>query len=66
MPVPRTPLTLIIGGANASTETPTRRCGRCLAQFPGDPDADLSTVQEFWMCPACREKLLGHPSLAQL
>ncbi len=37
----------------------TRRCGRCLAQFPGDPDADPVVIPEFWMCPACRETLLG-------
>jgi len=38
---------------------PTRRCGRCLAQFPGDPDADPVVIPEFWMCPPCREALLG-------
>jgi len=37
----------------------TRRCGRCLAQFPGDPDADPVVIPEFWLCPACRDALLG-------
>jgi hypothetical protein len=55
------PLSLIpVGAAAAGDATPaTRRCGRCLAQFPGDPDADPVVIPEFWLCPACRVALLG-------
>jgi hypothetical protein len=40
----------------------TRRCGRCLQQFPADPDADPVVIQEFWMCPSCRTAFLGRGS----
>jgi hypothetical protein len=60
------PLPLIPVGATGDRPAPlgggapaTRRCGRCLAQFPGDPDADPVVIPEFWMCPPCREALLG-------
>jgi len=58
------PLTLVLGGLTADAPPigdgqPTRRCGRCLAQFPADPDAEPIVIQEFWMCPTCREALLG-------
>jgi len=61
-----TALTLIQGGLTDAgpaerdeAGVPTRRCGRCLAQFPGDPDDDPVAMPDFWMCPPCREKLLG-------
>jgi hypothetical protein len=61
-----TPLTLIQGGLTEAgpaegveVELRSRRCGRCLAEFPGDPDADQVAMPDFWMCPPCREKLLG-------
>lgn len=47
---------LLGGGVGVST---TRRCGRCLAEFPADPDADPVVIPEFWMCPPCRKALLG-------
>jgi hypothetical protein len=60
------PLALVPAGSTAvgpvplgGGALPTRRCGRCLAQFPGDPDADPFVIPEFWMCPPCREALLG-------
>jgi len=60
------PLALIPVGSTADGPAPlgggappTRRCGRCLAQFPGDRDADPVVIPEFWMCPPCREALLG-------
>jgi len=60
------PIALIPAGATDAGPAPlggsvpaSRRCGRCLAQFPGDPDADPVVIPEFWMCPACREALLG-------
>jgi len=49
-----------LGGEGAVS----RRCGRCLAQFPGDPDAEPVVLQEFWLCPGCRETLLGKLSYA--
>jgi len=42
----------------------TRRCGRCLVDFPDDPDAEETVLQEFWMCPHCRDVLLGKLSHA--
>jgi hypothetical protein len=60
------PLALIPSGSTIGVDPPlgggvpaTRRCGRCLGQFPGDPDADPVVIPEFWMCPACRQALLG-------
>ena len=60
------PLALIPAGLTAGGPAPlgggapaTRRCGRCLAQFSADPDADPIVLPEFWMCPACRGALLG-------
>jgi len=37
----------------------TRRCGRCLEQFPEEPDVVPGVIPELWMCPACRRKLFG-------
>jgi hypothetical protein len=60
-----TPLTLIQGGlapggpSSDDADVPSRRCGRCLGQFPGDPNDDPVAMPDFWMCPPCREKLLG-------
>ena len=42
------------GGTVAS-----RRCGRCLAMFPGDPGVDPVALPEWWLCPPCRLALLG-------
>ena len=36
-----------------------RRCGRCLAMFPGDPTLDPFALPEWWLCPPCRLALLG-------
>jgi len=37
----------------------SRRCGRCLAMFPGDPGLDPVGLQDWWLCPPCRLALLG-------
>jgi len=46
----------------ASEEDPVRdrRCNRCQLTFPGDPDAHATAQLGFWLCPPCRESLIGH------
>ena len=46
-----------VGDADATLAS--RRCGRCLAMFPGDPDLDPVALPEWWLCPPCRLALLG-------
>lgn len=52
-------------GQEAPT-VPSRRCGRCRGTFPGDPTLHPTAQPEWWICPPCREALLGadrrHPS----
>jgi hypothetical protein len=36
-----------------------RRCGRCRELFTTDPDLPASVRAEWWLCPPCRELLLG-------
>jgi hypothetical protein len=36
-----------------------RQCGRCRKSFPGDATAHPTALQEWWLCPSCREALLG-------
>ena len=49
-----TPLTLIQGGLAPDgtsvddADVPSRRCGRCLDQFPGDPNDDPVAMPDFW------------------
>ncbi len=38
-----------------------RQCGRCRQSFPGDPDLHRVALPEWWLCPPCREALLGKP-----
>jgi hypothetical protein len=37
-----------------------RRCGRCQQDFPADPGLHASAQPGWWLCPPCRESLLGH------
>ena len=37
----------------------SRRCGRCLAMFPGDESLDSAARSEWWLCAPCRLALLG-------
>jgi threonine dehydrogenase-like Zn-dependent dehydrogenase len=37
-----------------------RRCGRCQLDFPADPDLHATAQPGFWLCPPCRDALLGH------
>ena len=38
---------------------PLRQCGRCRLAFEGDPTLYPSSQQSWWLCPSCREILLG-------
>jgi hypothetical protein len=40
-------------------ELEPRRCGRCRAEFAGDPAQLASAQVEWWLCPQCRMTLLG-------
>lgn len=50
---------------DADGTVPARRCGRCLAMFPGDPGLDPIALAEWWLCPTCRLALLGHGPLGR-
>jgi hypothetical protein len=39
-----------------------RQCGRCRQFFEGDPAEPPDVIAEWWLCPPCREVLLGHGS----
>lgn len=41
------------------TSRSTRQCGRCRQSFPGDPLLHAVALPEWWLCPPCRESLLG-------
>jgi len=36
-----------------------RQCGRCRVIFAGDPALHRSAQLGWWVCPPCREALLG-------
>ena len=37
----------------------TRICGRCRAQFPAEPEQDVRTLHDWWLCGPCHEALMG-------
>jgi hypothetical protein len=37
-----------------------RQCGRCQSIVPGEPDLHPVAQLGWWLCPACREALVGH------
>jgi hypothetical protein len=37
-----------------------RQCGRCQVTFPGDPVLHATAQLGWWLCPTCREALIGH------
>jgi len=39
--------------------TATHKCGRCRREFPLGAPSDLLTDAHWWLCPLCRERLLG-------
>lgn len=42
----------------------SRQCGRCRLFFEGDPTLHAAALPEWWLCPTCREILLGDPPAA--
>jgi len=40
-----------------STQSATRRCSRCLLEFPLEPDAEHRAA-EWWLCGPCHAVLL--------
>ena len=36
-----------------------RQCGRCRQSFPADSGLHPVALAEWWLCPPCREALLG-------
>ena len=46
-------------GPSAAAGPPPHQCGRCRQLFAGDPSIDAGVVQDWWLCPPCRAKLLG-------
>ena len=36
-----------------------RQCGRCRGSFPADTGLHPVALPEWWLCPPCREALLG-------
>ena len=36
-----------------------RQCGRCRGSFPTDATLHPTALPEWWLCPTCREVLLG-------
>ena len=36
-----------------------RQCGRCRLNFPADPTLHPTAQPGWWLCPSCRETLLG-------
>ena len=37
-----------------------RQCGRCRLFFAGDETLPPRAIPDWWLCPRCREALLGH------
>jgi hypothetical protein len=47
------------GAAVAAVEGEPRRCSRCRAVFPGLEERNAAGHVVWWLCPPCREALLG-------
>jgi hypothetical protein len=47
---------VIVSGGESTRQ---RQCGRCRLTFAGDPTLHPSAHLGWWLCPACREALLG-------
>ena len=41
------------------SDAKTRRCWRCLQQFPVDPDEIVAGPAQWWVCDPCLTSLLG-------
>jgi len=48
-----------IDGAVNAINVPSRQCGRCRGIFDGDPTLDPTGMPDWWICPPCKEVLLG-------
>ncbi len=44
-------------GESAPAAEPTRRCWRCLQQFPTDAPDEVVRPAEWWVCSACHDAL---------
>jgi hypothetical protein len=42
-----------------ATPVRDRQCGRCRRVVPGDADLHPVAQLGWWLCPACREALVG-------
>lgn len=40
----------------------THKCGRCRNEFPLDRSPENMAAAHWWLCPACRSRLLGDQS----
>jgi hypothetical protein len=51
------------GGRETDLFGSTRRCGRCIRDFPVGAEVDPMELRDWWVCPACVESLMpsrGH------
>jgi hypothetical protein len=39
----------------------TRRCWRCLQEFPLPDDVAAVSADDWWLCDACHAALIGKP-----
>ena len=56
MPEESTPRSVTVSGDEPRRE---RQCGRCRLSFPSDPTLHPTAQLGWWLCPSCRETLLG-------
>jgi hypothetical protein len=46
------------GDASVAQPAPTRRCGRCLSNFPVEPGTHPMELRDWWICPSCTHALI--------
>jgi hypothetical protein len=46
--------------ATEATPGRDRQCGRCQQTFAGEAGAHAVAQLGWWLCPPCREALIGH------
>lgn len=51
-----------IGVTTQPVEPATHRCRRCLLWFEYLPGEPIAGPTEWWLCPPCQLKLIGHKS----
>ena len=47
-------------GTEESAPVRDRQCGRCRRVVPGDPAQHAVAQLGWWLCPSCKEALVGH------